>query len=176
MALSKAQKDEAVDKVTGLLNDSKMTVVAKYTGLSVGEMQGLRSAAKQNNVTVTVVKNRLVKVALKQHQTLSGLDTGMLEGQQAYAFGLDDEVAPTQVLAKFAKEHDALEIIGGFNEAGELFTAEQIKQLSTLPSKDALRGQVVGTIAAPLSGFVNVLAGNIRGLANVLNARAQAIE
>jgi len=176
MALSKQQKDDAVVKINGLLASSKMTVAAKYTGLAVKQMQQLRKEAKQSGVAITVVKNRLVKVALKEQPNLKELDTSGIIGQLAYAFSLEDEVAAPQVLAKFAKEHPQLEFITGFNEAGEQFSSEQIVQLSKLPSKDVMRGQLVGTIAAPLSGFMNVMSGNIRGLANVLNARKAAIE
>lgn len=114
MALSKQQKEDAVAKINDLLTSSKMTVAAKYTGLGVKEMQQLRRDAKANGVTITVVKNRLVKVALKDQDALKDLDTTMLEGQLAYAFSLDDEVAGPQVLAKFAKEHNELEFIAGF--------------------------------------------------------------
>ena len=176
MALTKEQKDAVVEKTSQLLADSKMTVVAKYTGLSVKDMQELRKKAKEQDVVIGVMKNRLVKVALKANDSLKDIDTAMLNGQLSYAFGLSDEVAPAQVLAEFGKEHEALELIGGFNADAEMFSSEQIKQLSKLPSKDALRGQVVGTIAAPLTGFVRVVAGNLNGLVNVLNARKQAIE
>jgi len=176
MALSKQQKEDAVSKIDGLLSSSKMTVAAKYTGLGVKQMQELRRDAKANGVAITVVKNRLVKVALKNQENLKDLDTASLEGQLAYAFSLEDEVAAPQVLARFAKDHPELEFVTGFNEAGEQFSADQIVQLSKLPSKDVMRGQLVGTIAAPLSGFMNVMSGNIRGLANVLNARKAAIE
>jgi len=175
MALTKQQKDDVVAKVTGLLADSKMTVVANYAGLSVKDMQELRKAAKEQDVTIGVLKNRLVKVALKDNDALKDLNTDVLNGQLAYAFGLSDEVAPAKVLAEFAKKHDRLEIVGGFNADAEVFDVAQIKQLSSLPSKDALLGQVVGTIAAPLSGFVRVIGGNLNGLVNVLNARKDSI-
>ena len=175
MALSKDQKNDVVAKVDGLLAESKMTVVARYSGLSVKNMQELRAKGKEAGVSVIVAKNRLVKVALGNNDALKDLDTSMFQGQVGYIFGLEDEVAATQIAANFAKEHESLEIIGGFNAQGELFTADQINQLSKLPSKDAMRAQLVGTIAAPLSGFVTVMSGNLRGFVNVLNARREAI-
>ena len=176
MALTKQQKDDVVARVDGLLSDSKMTVVARYAGLSVKKMQTLRKEAKSQDVVIGVLKNRLVKVSLKNNDKLKDIDADMLKGQLTYAFGMSDEVAPTKVLADFAKENPALELVGGFNSEAEIFSVDQIKQLSSLPSKDALRGQVVGTIAAPLTGFVRVVGGNLNGLVNVLNARKQAIE
>ncbi len=176
MALSKEQKNDVIAKVDELLGTSKMTVVARYSGLSVKNMQELRAKGKENGVAVTVAKNRLVKVAMQNHDALKGLDVEMFKGQLAYIFGIEDEVVATQTAANFAKDHSNLEIVGGFNEQGELFTPDQIKQLSKLPSKDAMRAQLVGTIAAPLSGFVTVMSGNLRGFVNVLNARSKALE
>jgi len=175
MALTKGQKNDVIAKVDGLLAESKMTVVARYSGLSVKNMQELRAKGKENGVAVTVAKNRLVKVALQKHDALKDIDVEMFKGQLAYIFGTEDEVVATQTAANFAKEHESLEIVGGFNAQGEIFTADQITQLSKLPSKDAMRAQLVGTIAAPISGFVTVMSGNLRGFVNVLNARREAI-
>lgn len=175
MAITRQKKTEIVNEVSDLLSGSKMTVLMNYSGLGVKEFQELRRNAKEQGVKITVAKNRLVKLALKKNDQLKDVDASLLVGQIGLAFGLDDEVAPAQVLAEFAKTHSALEFIGAYDQEGTTFTADQVTELSKLPSKDVLRGQVVGTIAAPLSGFVNVLSGNIRGLANVLNARKEQL-
>lgn len=175
MAITRQKKTEIVNEVSELLSGSKMTVLMNYSGLGVKEFQELRRNAKEQGVKITVAKNRLVKLALKQNDTLKDVDASLLTGQIGLAFGLDDEVAPAQVLAEFAKTHPALEFIGAYDQEGTTFTSDQVTELSKLPSKDVLRGQVVGTITAPLSGFVNVLSGNIRGLANVLNARKEQL-
>jgi large subunit ribosomal protein L10 len=168
MALSKDRKTEVVAEVGRLLVDSKLTVIAKYAGTSVKSLQALRAEAKQNGTKVSVVKNRLV-IKFKD------FDTSLLIGQLMYAFNADDEVAPAQVLANFAKSEPQIEFIGGINADGQLLSADDVKALASLPSKDQLRAQLVGTIAAPLSGFVNVLSGNVRGVLNVLNARAEQL-
>jgi large subunit ribosomal protein L10 len=92
-----------------------------------------------------------------------------------YAFNAEDELAPAQALADFAKQQPQIEFIGGLNADGELLSAEDIKVLASLPSKQQLRAQLVGTVAAPLSGFVNIMSGNIRGVLNVLGARAEQL-
>ncbi|HIA91732.1 TPA: 50S ribosomal protein L10 [Candidatus Saccharibacteria bacterium] len=176
MAISRIKKEEIVAEISDLLAQSKMTVLVDYSGLGVKQFQELRRRAKAEGVTITVAKNRLVKLALSKNDTLKDVDDSMLTGQLAIAFGVEDEVAPAQILAQFAKEFNALEFVGGFNADGEVFDASQITALSKLPSKDILRGQVVGTIAAPLTGFVGVLSGNIRSLGYVLNARKQQLE
>ena len=174
MAITKEKKQAVVAKVASALEHANLVVLARYTGLSVANMQQLRREARESDVTLTVAKNRLVKIALAQAKiTLS--DPGVLIGQLALALG-PDEVAPAQVAATFAKSHPALEIIGGIARDGRVMSADEVKALASLPSKDVLRAQLVGTIAAPLSGFVQVLAGNVRGLVNVLNARASALE
>lgn len=175
MALSKDKKAEVVSDVSALLSTSKLTVIAKYAGTSVKSMQQLRNDARQNGTTVRVVKNRLVKKALLDNDKFKEIDTNLLSGQLLYAFNSQDEVAPAQSLAAFAKTEPQIEFVGGINADGSILTADDIKALASLPSKDQLRAQLVGTIGAPLSGFVRVVSGNVRGVLNVLNARADQL-
>lgn len=176
MAISRQTKETQVAELAATLGEAKLTAFAAYQGLTVKELQSLRRAAREAGVTIKVVKNRLVRVALSQNPQLKDVDTGLMTGQLLYAMSSEDEVAPAQVLAKFGKEHEALKLVGGFDAAGSTLAEEDIKALAALPTKEQLRGMLVGTIAAPLSGFVNVLAGNVRGVLNVLNARAEALE
>ncbi len=175
MALSKEKKEVIVDDLVKHLSSSKITVMAYYTGMTVKEAQELRIKAEENGTSLVIVKNRLVKVAISKVEALKDVDTSILEGQLMYAFNEGDEVAPAQTLANFAKNHPAIDLKGAFDSAGEMMDEAQVKQLASLPSKEQLRGQLVGTIAAPLSGFVNVLSGNIRGLVNVLSARKEEL-
>lgn len=175
MALTKDKKNEIVQEVSELLSSSKMTVVAAYPGTNVKGMQTLRRASRDTNTTVKVVKNRLVKKAVTQNDKLKDVDTAALTGQLLYAFNSEDEVAPAQTLANFAKANPTLQFVGAITADGSFISAEDVKALASLPSKDQLRAQLVGTIAAPISGFVNVLNGNLRGVLNVLNARGEAI-
>ncbi|HEU5187262.1 MAG TPA: 50S ribosomal protein L10 [Candidatus Saccharimonadales bacterium] len=176
MAITRQTKETQVSELATLLSTAKMTAFAAYQGLSVKELQSLRRASRAANVTIRVVKNRLVRVALSQTEALKNVETGDLKGQLLYAFSSEDEVMPAQVLAKFAKEHEALKLLGGIEAGGTLIATADIQALASLPTKEQLRGQLVGTLAAPLSGFVNVLAGNVRGVLNVLNARSKALE
>lgn len=174
MALTKDKKVEILDQLGGLLGSSKLTVMAHYTGTSVKAMQELRSTAKESNTRVMVLKNRLFKMALLSNDALKDVDTGEIKGQLLYAFNAEDEVAPAQVLAAFAKTQDQIKFVGAVNAQGVFLSAEDVKALAALPGKDQLRAQLVGTLAAPLSSFVNVTAGNLRGLINVLNAHAES--
>jgi large subunit ribosomal protein L10 len=176
MALSKDKKNQVVLEIAELLQNSKMTVVTKYQGTTVKSLQVLRREARINGTTVKVVKNRLVIKALKQHDKFKHTDTTALEGMLLYAFNSDDEVAPAQSIAQFARTTPTLEFVGAITGDGSFLGADDVKFLASLPSKDQLRGILVGTFAAPLTGFVNVLAGNVRGIYNVLNARAEQLE
>lgn len=175
MALTKDKKAAVLAEVKDRLESSKMTVFAAYSGTSVKAMQELRHEARQTGTTVSVVKNRLFKKALSDIERFSDIDVSGLNGQLMYAFNDQDEVAPAQALAAFAKNQPQIEFVGGLNAEGQLLSAEDIKALASLPTKDILRAQLVGTIGAPLSGFVNVMSGNIRGVLNALNARSEQL-
>lgn len=175
MALTRAKKNTLVAKLTELFADAKATASATYTGLSVADLQKLRAEARSNNVMIKVVKNRLVRVAMSELDKFKNTDTSLLTGQLIYAFSNEDEVAPAQVLAKFAKTNPQLKLIAGFDEAGIAQDTASINAIAQLPTKDQLRGQLVGVIASPLSGFLSVANGNQRGLVQVLSQHAKAI-
>jgi large subunit ribosomal protein L10 len=174
MPITKVKKNQIVADLTSELSNAKLTVAAKYTGLTVKQLQELRKSAKAQNVSIRVVKNRLVIKSLGQVDSLKSVDTRALKAQLLYAIGTD-EVAPAQVLAKFAKTAPELEFVGGISADGTWLATADVAALASLPSKDQLRAQLVGTIQAPVGGFVRVLAGNVRGVLNVLNARAESL-
>ena len=91
-------------------------------------------------------------------------DASALEGQLLYAVSNDDEVAPAQVLAKFAKEHNALELKGAFSGEGATLGETEVKALADLPSKDQLIGQVVDMLLSPVNDVTNGLSGNLHAL------------
>ena len=106
-------------------------------------------------------------------EALAGIDPKNFVGPTALAIGFDDEIAPAKVIFQYAKTHDALEIAGGITSDGTYLTATEVKALAQLPSREQLLGQLVGTIAAPLSGFVGVLGANVRSIVQVLSAISQ---
>jgi large subunit ribosomal protein L10 len=175
MALTKDKKAEIVSETDRLLDSSKLTVMARYSGTSVKSMQSLRAQAKDSGALVRVIKNRLVKKSLENNDKFKDVSTDFLKGQLLYAFSEHDELAPAQVLANFAKTGTPLEFVGALTSDGQFMPAEDVKVLANLPGKEQLRAQLVGTIAGPISGVVNVLAGNVRGILNILNARADTL-
>jgi len=167
MAKTKQQKEESIAQLADGIKNAKAAVFANFQGLKVSESEELRGKCREQGITVLASKKTLVKRALGD----AGLDvdTKAFEGGVAAFFGQDDEVAPAQVVAKFAKDHEIVSIFGGILE-GQFIDAAKVKELSALPSKEELYAKLVGSINAPVSGFVNVLAGNLRGLVNVLGA------
>lgn len=175
MAISRDKKKSLVAELTELLETAKGTAGASYTTLTVADLQELRASARENGVTIKIAKNRLVRVALSLNDKYKAADTSLLTGQLVYAFSDTDEVAPAQVLAKFAKAHPALSLVAGFDGQGASLDTASVKALAELPTKDQLRGQLVSVIAAPLTGFLGVANGAQRGFAQVLSQRAEAL-
>ena len=175
MALSKAKKHAIVDDVTELLSTSKMTVITNFRGTTVKDLQDLRRQAKADGTSLKVIKNRLVAQAIKQVDNLKDIDVSSLQGMLLYAFNADDEVAPAQVIANFAKTSPNLEFMGAISADGQFIEPDDVKALAALPTKEQLRGMLVGTLAAPLSGFVGVMTANVRSVLNVLQARSESL-
>lgn len=176
MALTKGKKHQIVDDISEQFGSAKLTVIANYQGTPVKAMQTLRREARESGTAVRVVKNRLVKVALQKVDALKDVDTHALTGMLLYASNPADEAAPAQALAAFAKTQPTIAFVGAITPEGSFMSAADVTALAKLPGKDQLRGMLVGTLAAPLGGFVSVLAGNVRGVLNVLNARAETIK
>lgn len=170
MAISRENKEKAVTQLKSDLERLKLGVMTDYRGLSVAELEELRQILRQHGIDYRVTKNTLLRLAAHSNERFKALNPAAFTGPMALAMGYGDEVEPAKLIFQFAKTHDALEIVGGISADGRLLTPADIKALAALPSREVLYAQLVGTIAAPLSGFVNVLAGNIRGLVTVLKA------
>jgi len=175
MAVTRSKKNTLVAELAELFANAKGTAGATYTGLSVAALQELRASARANNVVIKVAKNRLIRVTLAESDKYKAADTSLLTGQLIYAFSSEDEVAPAQVLAKFAKTHPELKLVAGFDGTGASLDTATVNALASLPTKDQLRGQLVSVIAAPLTGFLRVANGAQRGFAQVLSQRAESL-
>ena len=173
MAISKNKKNKLVADLTELLSNAKTTVYAKYQGLTVAELQDLRKAAREANVQIKVVKNRLVRVAMGQIAVYKDTDTTGLTGQLLYAVSDNDEVAPAKVLAEFAKKHKALDLVGGFSDLGASLSENEVKELAAMPSKDELVAQVVAQLLSPITDSVSALSGGLSGIVSGLEANAK---
>lgn len=168
---TKEQKKAVVQDLAEKIANSKSVVFSDFKGLSVKDMTSLRKELRGEGVDLKVVKKTLISIALKDAGII--LDAKVMEGQIAVAVSSQDEVVAAKILAKAAKVNDNLKIVSGIL-GKNILSKEEVISLSKLPSKEELLAKFVGSINAPVSGFVNVLAGNLRGLVNVLKAIGEA--
>ena len=172
MALLKAKKNEVVSEVSELLDSSKMTVITAYKGTTVKALQELRREAKQTGTTLKVVKNRLVIKAIESNEKLKAVDTSTLNGMLLYAFNAEDEVAPAQTIANFAKKQPTLQFVGAISADGTFIAPDDVKALAALPSKDQLIGQVLAMLQSPVNDIMSALSGNLHGLLDAVAIKA----
>ena len=174
MPKTRQQKEEVLKTLVENFKGAKSAVFVNFDKLTVADINAFRRSVRKAGMEYSVAKKTLLKLALKEAQLDQDVDVSAFKLGVATVFGLTDEVAPAQTVDAFAKEHEAMTILGGVmkeNPAGQKFlTVDSVKALAKLPSKEVLLTQVVRTIQAPVSGFVNVMAGNLRNLVQVLNA------
>ena len=167
MPKSRQQKQSTITTLESGLKEAKAVVFANFQGLTVAKAEDLRRKARAEGVKVLVAKKTLVKKALHDLGETT-IEPKSFPGGVATFMAMTDEVSAAKVVHTFAKENEIVTIYGGILE-GKFIDASGVKNLASLPSKHQLLGQLVGTLNAPVSGFVNVLAGNIRNLVSVLN-------
>jgi large subunit ribosomal protein L10 len=168
MAKTKKQKQEIVKELSDKIKSAKSLIIFKHEGLSVVDSQALREKFQAENVEMLAAKKTLLTMALAE-QGIKDIDVKSMEGGLAVAISPEDEVAAAKVIKTFAKEHEAVEFRSGLLE-GNVLNLEEINKLADMPSKIELLAKMVGSMKAPISGFVNVMKGNLRGLVQVLNA------
>ena len=168
--LTRKQKEELVSNITETIEKSKSIIFIDFRGLSVTDTQKIKKDLRENGVQYKVLKKRLFDRAAKD----AGLEvvTSGTEGQLAVAFSLEDEVVAAKILHDSLKKHETATVQGGILEGKQLTEAEVVS-LAKLPSKQELLAKMVGSIKSPISGFVQVLSGNTRGLVVALKAIAE---
>lgn len=166
--LTKSQKIELVKKLTEKIKVAKSAVFVDYKGLKVKDSTELKKSLRAEGVEYIVVRKTLLDIALK-NAGIEGVSVKGMEGQVAISISNVDEVAAAKIIDIFAKTNENVKFLGG-TLGNQVLSAAEVKALAKIPSKEQLLGQLVGTLNAPISGFVNVLAGNLRGLVQVLNA------
>lgn len=170
MAKNKIQKQEIFRDIQEKLKKSKSVVFAGFNSLGVKDNDILRASLREEGSEYYVPKKTLLSLALKENDI--EIDPKDLEGKVAALFSYEDEVASARVLNNFLKDKEKASkvyFLGGILE-GKFIGKDEVIALSKLPGKQDLYANLVGSINAPVSGFVNALAGNLRGLVGVLNA------
>ncbi len=166
--LTRNQKQELVKELTEKIKAAKSAVFVDFKGLKVKDATILKKSLREAGVSYVVVRKTLIDIALK-NAGIEGASIAKMEGQIALSLSNQDEVSAAKIIDTFAKTNENVKMLGGVL-GSQLMSMAEVKALAKVPSKEQLLGQLVGTLNAPISGFVNVLAGNLRGLVQVLNA------
>ena len=171
----RSDKERVVARLAQRLRETDTLMVADYRGLTMPEIDELRSRLLQAGARFTVVKNTLTKLAAEEAGTQEVLE--LIEGPTAIAFleSDSDPAAVAKVLHEAARARDVLVIRGGLLE-GTLVGDEEIRRLATLPPADVLRAQLAGAVAAPLTTVVGLFTAPLRELVGVIDARIRQLE
>lgn len=168
MTTAKRQKKMTITEgLAEKIARAKSIVLTDYRGLNMVQLAELRNKLRKSDAEFTVTKNTLLKRALKDQGY--PVDEAMLEGPSATLFAYGDEVAPIKELVNFGKVTKLPAVKAGYL-GKDFLNSSRVDALAKLPSRDALLGQTVGVLQAPISAFVNVLQANIRSLVYVLQA------
>lgn len=173
--MQKSQKEAVVAELTERLKQSETLIVADYRGLTMPQIDDLRTELLKHGARFTVVKNTLTRRAAEA----AGADQllALLEGPTAIAFldGDGDPVAVAKAIGAAARETRVLEVRGGVLE-GRSITPDEIESLAKLPPLDQLRGQVLGAVAAPLYAVVGLFNAPLQNLLGLIDARIEQLE
>jgi large subunit ribosomal protein L10 len=167
-------KERLVAELAERLRTSETLIVADYRGLSMTEIDDVRTKLLAHGARFSVVKNTLTKRAAEQ----AGVDAlaELLDGPTAIAFvGTGDMVGVAKTLSAKARETRVLTIKGGILQ-GEPLSAEQVRELASLPAQDVLQGQVVAAIVGPVNAVVGLFTAPLRELVGVLDARINQLQ
>ncbi len=170
MALTREQKQKVIEDIKEKINRQKAIVFVVIEGLKAEELFELRKELKGKDCLLTVIKKTLADKVFKENKINSNIEE--MVGQLALVFGFKDQISSAKISYKFSRKNKKLKILGGLFE-NSFINTEEVVNLAKIPSREELLAKVVGSIASPISRFVNVLQGNIKGLINVL-AKAKA--
>lgn len=171
MAKNKIQKQEIVRDLEEKIKKSKSIILTSFDGLGVKDNEELRNSLRQENGEYYVSKKTLLDLALKSNK-INDLDVKGLDGKVAVVFAYEDQVSPAKVIFNFRKNNEGkIDFLGGVLD-GKVISKEEVENLATLPGRSELLAKMVGSLNAPVSGLVNVLAGNLRALVTALKAIA----
>ena len=171
----RSEKERVVHELADRLREAQTLMVADYRGLTMTQIDELRTRLLEAGARFTVVKNTLTRLAAEEAGTKDVLE--LIEGPTAIAFleADGDPVAVAKVLNETARAHDVLVIRGGILDGAVVGDAD-IKRLATLPAAEVLQAQLVGALAGPLTTVVGLFAAPLRDLVGVIDARIRQLE
>jgi len=173
LAVSREKKEQLVSWYTDLFSRSSAAILTDYRGLTMADITQLRRKLQETQSEYHVIKNRLLKLALKEAKLPVPED--LLEGPTATGFCFDEVPAVAKVLVDFSKASKILVIKGGIL-GDKIISADEVASLAELPPREILLAQVLGTIQGPAGGITRAIAGSIRSVLYVLKARVEQLE
>jgi large subunit ribosomal protein L10 len=172
--LLKKDKERVVAELAERLRESDTLIVADYRGLTMSEIDGVRTELLKHGARFSVVKNTLTKRAAEEAGVNSLVE--LLEGPTAIAFVLEgDMVAVAKSLNDTARQTKVLTLKGGILQ-GQPVGADEVQRLAALPPMNVLQGQVLGAVVGPLNAIVGLFTAPLRDLVGVLDARIQQLQ
>jgi large subunit ribosomal protein L10 len=166
--LNKENKQQVVTELRDKLKRAKAVFLADFRGMNVGKATDLRNELRKASVEYRVVKNTLLDLASRE--TDKELLSSHYIGPTAIAFSYDDPVAAAKVLSRFAKEQQATFRLKAGVLSGKLISVADIQSLADLPSREVLLAKLLGTMQAPTTNFVGVLAAVPASFVRVLSS------
>jgi large subunit ribosomal protein L10 len=172
--VKREDKEQVVEALTERLKTAETVLVADYRGLTMPQIDALRSRLIETGARFSVVKNTLTRRAAEAAGNEALL--ALLEGPSAIAFieADGDMVAAAKALADSARDTKVLAIRGGVL-SGRTMSAAEVESLATLPPLDVLRGQVLGAIVAPLSSLIGLVSAPLQNLHGLIDARIEQL-
>ena len=151
--MTKEQKKVYIDEMSKQFENSKAVMVTHYQGLTMPQIDELRSKMREHGIIFKITKNRITKLALEKTRCKDL--AGLFSGPTAVAFG-EDAIISARILSKFAKDNENLKLIGGIME-NEVLDQAGVQNVATLPTLDEARANIVGILNAPASKLVSIL-------------------
>ena len=165
MAKTHTEKSELLNKYKDILEKKSGYLLVNSDKVNTSAVTKLKIKLKDANANYTVVQNSIFKIALQE--TNQPLEAQEINGPTAVIYFDEDPTAPAKLVKEMQKETELLDAKFGVYE-GEFLSEERVMQLAEIPSKEVLLSRLVGTMNAPLTGFMNAITGNVRGLIIVL--------
>src|SRR4030042_4366629 len=165
MAQTKEQKQKTIEDLKEKVDRQKSMVFIDFQGVKVKDLSNLRKKIKEVGGQLKVAKKTLINLALKNLGFKLEKD---LKGEIALIFAFEDSISPLKKTYQFSETNENLKILDGFFD-GKFIEKEKVLTLAQLPNKEELLARLVGSISSPVSGFLNVLQGNLRGLVYILS-------
>ncbi len=167
MATSRTKKSQRMEEIQGILKENRNIILTEYRGLNVAQMTELRNTLRQTGIKYKISKNTLVR-KIFQEAGIGNLEE-YLQGPVAIGFLSEDVSGSAKAFLKFAKKNSLLVIKAAYIE-GQVMGLEGVKAIASLPSREVMLGILLGTLQAPIRGFMTVAEGNTRKLVYALNA------